>query len=117
MVSHQFDYQAGDHVWLYCPVKKVGKSSKLMRPWVGPYQVTKVLSPRTYKIVWTGSGKRPSMIVHHDRLKPCVVREDDVHSVPVPVTSGELGEERVLSSGGLRCSKCGQRSGDRWGGG
>ena len=71
-------YQVGDFVWLHNPARKVGRSPKLHRPWEGPYQVTAVLSECTCRIQWSQSGsRRRSMVVHHDRLKPCVCREEE----------------------------------------
>ena len=33
------NYSEGDLVWYYYPQRKVGRSSKIMRPWCGPFKV------------------------------------------------------------------------------
>ena len=79
--SHQVSYQVGDFVWLHNPVRKVGKSPKLCRPWTGPFQVVSVLSPVTYRIQLSGVRcRRRTSVVHHDRLKACVCREDEAYN-------------------------------------
>ena len=79
-VSNQNQYIVGDFVWLHRAVRKKGLSPKLQRPWTGPYQIVEVLSPQTYRIRLAVAGKRTSLVVHHDRLKPCVVREDEAYN-------------------------------------
>ena len=102
-VAHQVAYIVGDFVWLHRPVRRKGLSPKLQRPWSGPYEVVEVLSPQTYRIRLAGKGKRTTMVVHHDRIKPCIVREDESYSEPpsgsncrptaVPPTLEGSGEE------------------------
>lgn len=72
----QYSYRVGDRVWLYKPVRKVGRSPKLQPTWCGPYEVVTVLREGgTYRIRLTGKRKS-RMVVHHDRLKLCQLRED-----------------------------------------
>ena len=63
-------YQEGDVVWLHCPIRRVGKSFKITRPWTGPYVIVKSISEVTSRIQKSPRGK--AQIVHADRLKPCV---------------------------------------------
>ena len=73
---HQFSYQVGDLVWLYKPVRRVGRSPKLEMSWHGPYQVVTVLKEGiTYRIKLIDK-RRYRQVVHHDRLKPCHRREE-----------------------------------------
>lgn len=56
-------YKVGSLVYKFD--KNINK--KFKSPWVGPYKVTKVLSPVVYEI----SYKNKIEIVHFDRLKSC----------------------------------------------
>ena len=62
-------YHVGDIVWLHCPIRKKGRSLKLMRPWRGPYLILTKLSDVTYRIQM--SPKSKMQVVHADRLKRC----------------------------------------------
>ena len=59
-------YSPGDVVYLRDTSTQIGISSKLRPPWIGPFLIT-VARPPVYKLL----GRKKSMIVHHDRLKPC----------------------------------------------
>jgi len=59
-------YSRGDLVWLYSPQRKKGISPKLMRPWKGPFTVTKRLNDLVYRIQ-LGPWTKPK-VVHHNRL-------------------------------------------------
>ena len=54
--------EVGDPVWLYSLYKKMGLTTKLMRPWTGPYVVTKRLND----LVLTAQSKPKT--VHRNRL-------------------------------------------------
>ena len=43
-------FNRGNPVWLYNPQRKKGISPKLMRPWKGPFTVTKCLNDLVYRI-------------------------------------------------------------------
>ena len=53
-------YNVGDLVY-----KKEGAGKKLDPKYIGPFIITKCLSPSVYKL----QGKKITLIVHHDRLK------------------------------------------------
>ena len=57
----------GDRVWLQNKRRRKGLSPKLAAKWLGPYQVTRVISDWLYQ-VQKGDGKL--QVVHHNRLKP-----------------------------------------------
>jgi len=59
-------FSRGDLVWLYSPQRKKGISPKLMRPWKGPFTVTKRLNDLVYRIQ-LGPRTKPK-VVHHNRL-------------------------------------------------
>ena len=42
--------QQGDAVWLHNPQKKKGLSTKLQRPWQGPYVITKQINDLVYRV-------------------------------------------------------------------
>lgn len=44
-------YCPGDLVWVFTPVRRKGRSEKLMRHYFGPYKITKKLSSVTYEVV------------------------------------------------------------------
>ena len=58
-------FKIGDMVWLHCP------APKLHCYWQGPYIIHKVLSDILYQIQHR-NNKHKSMVVHFNRLKPCV---------------------------------------------
>ena len=57
---------------------KVGQSNKLKPIWKDPYLVIKVISPVLFRI----KGHKREVVVHHDRLKPCMDR-----SIPMSMRS------------------------------
>lgn len=83
-------YKIGDYVLLYNPSCGRGKTTKLNRPYKGPYLIRQQLSDVTYeieKLLDTIRG-RNVQIVHVNRLKPVKIRfepenletENDVNS-------------------------------------
>ena len=92
-------FKIGDVVWLHCPAVPRGKSPKLHCYWQGPYIIHKVLSDILYQIQHR-NNKRKSMVVHFNRLKPCVQlppnlllnQTDDLH-VAGPGEELPVGEE------------------------
>ena len=73
-------FKAGDKVYVYFPVRKVGCSFRLTSYWRGPYQVFDRPSDSLYKINCGREGQ--VQVIHCDRLrkaKPQVVaREDNI---------------------------------------
>ena len=92
-------FKIGDMVWLHCPAVPRGKSPKLHCYWQGPYIIHKLLSDILYQIQHR-NNKRKSMVVHFNRLKPCVQlppnlllnQTDDLH-VAGPGEELPVGEE------------------------
>ena len=66
-------YTAGDKVWLYRYVRRIGLSPKLQSKWTGPYSVVKRISDAVYRIKHTANGNR--IVVHFDIN----------HALPVPI--------------------------------
>ena len=64
-------YKRGDLVYIY---KQSQSHKKLERPWEGPFIVRKCVSPSEYLL----QGKKKTIIVHRDRLKPCLLEENDL---------------------------------------
>ena len=60
------ELKVGDAVWLHSLVRKKGLSTKLMKPWTGPYIIIKKLNDLVYKIQLTQHSK--PKIVHRNRL-------------------------------------------------
>ena len=65
--QHVTRYRAGDAALLTNSATKIGQSKKLQPLWLGPFIVTKVISPILYKI----SSQRRTFVVHHDRIRHC----------------------------------------------
>ncbi|UYV65991.1 K02A2.6-like, partial [Cordylochernes scorpioides] len=67
------DYNVGDLVWLFIPVRKVGLSEKLIKKYFGPYRITRKLSPVNYEIEAISDFPRRRKTrdtVHVLRMKP-----------------------------------------------
>ena len=62
----QHAYQEGDLVYKLDSSSKIGQSSKLRSPWMGPFLVIGSRPP-LYRI----QDKKKEYVVHHDRLKRC----------------------------------------------
>ena len=65
--SNLFEFQVGDAVWFYDPVRKAGLSPKLQRPWKGPFKVMTKISDILYRI--QQSPRHKPRVVHHDKLR------------------------------------------------
>jgi len=59
-------YAVGDSEWYYYPRKYTRKSAKWQQCYIGPYRVTRVLSPVNYVI--QRSDKSKPFVVHADKL-------------------------------------------------
>lgn len=59
-------FKEGDVVYLRDSSTKIGISSKIRPPWIGPYLVVRARPP-----VYALQGRRKVQFVHHDRIKPC----------------------------------------------
>lgn len=68
------EYKEGDEVMVWTPIRKKGKSTKLLHRWHGPYTVHRKLY---YEIKVVPSGNRMSYFdtVHVSRLKKFHSRE------------------------------------------
>ena len=60
-------FEAGDLVYKLDTATKIGVTTKLKPVYVGPYLVTRAISPILYQI----EGRRSSNVIHQDRLKLC----------------------------------------------
>ena len=67
----EYTYKRGDFVYTY---KQSPSRKKLERPWEGPVIVRKCVSPSEYLL----QGKKKTIIVHRDQLKPCLLKENDL---------------------------------------
>jgi len=43
-------YKEGDHVWITNVQTKIGETPSIKKPFIGPYQIVKVLNDNNYKI-------------------------------------------------------------------
>lgn len=70
------DYQLGDQVWLWVPIRKPGLSEKLICRYTGPYRIIRRLSDVNYTVepvdVPVDRRRRTTETVHVTRLKPFV---------------------------------------------
>ena len=74
----QFD--VGQHVYVFFPVKKVGTSGKFTSYWKGPFQVVGKMSDVLYSIDCGRNGS--NQVIHCDRIRSC----------PQQVLKGEQGK-------------------------
>ena len=63
-------FKIGDRVWLLNTVIKPGESSKLHRPWTGPFTIT-AITGTSHDIVLSSLPNSPPKRVHFNRLKLC----------------------------------------------
>lgn len=76
MGRRHVEYQPGDYVWVWTPVRRRGLSEKLLRRYFGPYKVLSRLSDVSYVVVPEGNvssshRRQPHPeVVHIVRLKP-----------------------------------------------
>ncbi|UYV66648.1 hypothetical protein LAZ67_4002441, partial [Cordylochernes scorpioides] len=88
------DYNLGDLVWLFIPLRKVGLSEKLIKKYFGPYRITRKLSPVNYEIEAISDSPKHRKIrdtVHVLRMKPYLdplLQEE--------ISDSTLNEEPVL---------------------
>ncbi|UYV72260.1 K02A2.6-like [Cordylochernes scorpioides] len=100
------DYNVGDLVWLFIPVRKVGLSEKLIKKYFGPYRITRKLSPVNYEIEAISDSPKHRKIrdtVHVLRMKPYLdplLQEEISDSTP--------NEELVLKQRFSKDSQIGQ---------
>ncbi|UYV63828.1 K02A2.6-like, partial [Cordylochernes scorpioides] len=67
------DYNVGDLVWIFIPIRKVGLSEKLMKRYFGPYRVARKLSDVTFEVEPVDQPTRRRQtrdLVHVLRMKP-----------------------------------------------
>ena len=64
------EYSEGDQVKVFTPVRKVGRSEKLLLRWFGPYYITRKVSDVDYEIKKGQSNKAKKDIVHVSRILP-----------------------------------------------
>ncbi|KZR96347.1 Uncharacterized protein APZ42_009364, partial [Daphnia magna] len=61
-------YPPGAQVLVYKPIRKVGKSEKLLHRWFGPYTVIRQTTPSNYELRLGRSTR--TEIVHVEQVKP-----------------------------------------------
>ena len=62
-------YKKGDCVLIFKPIRKIGRSEKLLHRWLGPYLVVRQTTPVNYEVILR-DGRKKSDIVHVARMKP-----------------------------------------------
>lgn len=61
-------FKAGDHVWVYSPKRKKGRSPKLDSKWIGPCYVVERVGEVVYRVRLAPRGR--FVVLHRDRLAP-----------------------------------------------
>jgi hypothetical protein len=66
------NYQVGQLVWIFTPIRRVGLSEKLLKRFFGPYRITRKISEVNYEIEPVDQGRRrhKKEVVHVLRMKP-----------------------------------------------
>jgi transposase InsO family protein len=90
-------YNKNDLVLIYKPLRKIGRSEKLLHRWLGPYLVVRQTTPVNYEVILQ-SGRQKSDIVQLTRMKPFFDLEalsdeeiDRPATVDQPTTTDEKG--------------------------
>lgn len=91
-------YSEGDRVWLYNPALKKGDCRKFNKPWSGPYVIKKVLSGVTFRIQHCQNARK-RLIVHFNRLKPCVSSGQEVEDETIQREEREARERETEDIG------------------
>ncbi|UYV83325.1 hypothetical protein LAZ67_23000532, partial [Cordylochernes scorpioides] len=107
------DYNVGDLVWIFIPIRKVGLSEKLMKRYFGPYRVTRKLSDVTFEVEPVDQPTRRRQtrdLVHVLRMKPYHDPEDqaDLFKASIEAEDGEYVIEennRMTQTNGLRLAR------------
>lgn len=63
------EYKVGEKVMVYTPIRKVGKSEKLLHRWFGPYEIVEKISDLNYKLKIKKGKKFVIDTIHVERLK------------------------------------------------
>lgn len=63
---HESQFNEDQQVWMFCPMKMVGKCPKLQKGWTRPWTVQEEVAPGLYRIQWGWKKK----VLHGDLLKP-----------------------------------------------
>ena len=89
--SHRHvQYNMRDLVLVYKPIRKVGKSEKLLHRWFGPFRVVRQTTPVNYEVQLVGDDSGKTDIVHVVAMK---------HFYPPPDWSGLPSAERKKQRG------------------
>ena len=95
-------YRVGDLVWLEEKAVPKGLCRKFHKPWTGPWKVVKVISDITYRIQREGAKsayqrQQMRVVVHFNRLKPYILRPQDLEA---------LSSEEQSHVDGNDCESC-----------
>ena len=88
-------YSDGDLVLVYKPVRKVGKSEKLLHRWLGPFKIVRRTSEVNYEVQKIKSKNDKTDIVHVTNLKKFNVA-DVLQTTPPP--RKEISQEKSQST-------------------
>ena len=64
------EFRVGDKVLLYHPKRQKGRAEKLVHRYVGPYEVTRIISPVNCEVRECDGKKRRTVIAHVEKMKP-----------------------------------------------
>ena len=88
-------YSDGDLVLVYKPIRKVGKSEKLLHRWLGPFKIVRRTSEVNYEVQKIKSKNDKTDIVHVTNLKKFNVA-DVLQTTPPP--RKEISQEKSQST-------------------
>lgn len=89
-------FKPDDQVYVYFPIRKVGRSPKFTSYWQGPFKVLRKLTDLTYKVDCGQRGK--PQVVHVDRLRlkrDQVLREEVVEEASSQVETNQSATSNV----------------------
>ena len=54
-------YKKGDFVLIFKPIRKIGRSEKLLHRWLGPYLVVRQTTPVNYEVILRDGRKKTTL--------------------------------------------------------
>ena len=72
----QVNYEVGELVLVYKPLRKVGKADKLLHQRIGPFTILQRTTPVNYEVIRADGNVKPD-VVHMVRIKPYHLRDEE----------------------------------------
>ena len=93
----ELTFKEGDLVLEKRPVGEAGLTTKLLSPWIGPLRVLQQTSPVNYRVIPV-NGRRLPYIVHVERLKRFISREETEESKRLPSLASTIEADAAVET-------------------